>query len=223
MPTRPERGSRVSTPAAPAGAGAVPGARREPRAEARARLVAAAERLVERGEPFSMISIERLTSEADMPRTRFYNYFDDRHELLVLWLERAKADVLAAARGWWALTAAPTKPELEAIFRTLLEAHRRHRHLFAAVSEAMATDERTEGELGELMRLVIAGLQAHIERGQRAGWIDAALLAPESAAWIAWGWERNASLIADPADAAGFERSLRGLTDFVWAALYRDG
>lgn len=194
---------------------------RAPRTEARARLVAAAERLVERGEPFSTISIERLTGEAGMPRTRFYNYFDDRHELLVVWLERAKADVLTAARAWWDLTAAPTKPELEVIFRTLLRAHRRHRHLFAAISEAMATDERTESELGELMRLVVTELQAHIERGQRDGWIDATLLAPESAAWIAWGWERNASLIADPADAAGFERSLRGFTDFVWAALYR--
>lgn len=196
-------------------------ARREPRQAARARLLEAAEHLVDGDKlPFSEISIDRLTREVGMPRTRFYNYFDDKNELLLAWLEQGEVQTAAAARRWCELTAKPTRDELEDILRTMLEVHRRHRAMFGAVSETVMTDPDLSIAFQQIVRVVIDGLREHIMRGQDQGWVDPTLPPHETAAWLVWGWERNAAVYSDSADPTGFEQSLRGFTDFVWSGIY---
>jgi TetR/AcrR family transcriptional regulator, ethionamide resistance regulator len=194
---------------------------RESRPEARIRLVAIAERLVDEGLAFSGISVERLTREAGMPRTRFYNYFDDKVDLLLAWFDSARPEIEQAAAKWSALTRVNSEQQLHAVLRELLEAHRGRRSLFAAMSEGGPTDPRLQAAYDELLRTIAAGLREHIERGQREGWADPGLLSAGTADWLVWGWDRNASMVSDWAAEPELAQSLNGFTSFVWGALYR--
>lgn len=194
---------------------------RELRAQARVRLIAIAERLVDGGLAFSAISVERLTREAGMPRTRFYSYFDDKADLLLAWFDSARPEIEHAAAKWSGLERITSKQQLHSALRELLEAHRVRRSLFAAMSEGGPADPRVQAAYEELLSTVAAGLRGHIERGQREGWIDSGLLSAGTADWLIWGWERNASMVSDGAGEAEFTRSLDGFTSFVWGALYR--
>jgi TetR/AcrR family transcriptional regulator, ethionamide resistance regulator len=196
---------------------------RELRSQARVRLIAIAERLVDGGLAFSAISVERLTREAGMPRTRFYNYFDDKADLLLAWFDSARPEIERAAAKWSALSPVTSKQQLQDVLRDLVQAHRARRSLFAAMSEGGPTDPRVQAASEELLRAIATGLREHIERGQREGWVDPGLLSAGTADWLVWGWERNASMVSDGATAADFARSLDGFTSFVWGALYRRG
>jgi TetR/AcrR family transcriptional regulator, ethionamide resistance regulator len=194
---------------------------REPRSQARVRLIAITERLVDTGLVFSAISVERLTREAGMPRTRFYSYFDDKADLLLAWFDLARPEVEDAAARWSTLARVTSRAELRKVLRELLEVHRARRSLFAAMSEGGPTEPRLQSAYEELMQTIAAGLREHIERGQREGWVDAGLLSGRTADWLIWGWERNASMVSDRADEIEFARSLDGFTSFVWGVLYR--
>jgi AcrR family transcriptional regulator len=191
------------------------------RAQARVRLVAITEQLVDAGLAFSAISVERLTREAGMPRTRFYTYFDDKADLLLAWFDAGRPEIEDAAAKWTSLTPVTSKEQLRLVLSELLEAHRVRRSLFAAMSEGGPTDPRLQSAYEELLRVVSSGLRKHIERGQREGWIVSGLLSAATAEWLVWGWERNASMVSDGADEAEFARSLDGFTSFVWGVLYR--
>ena len=194
---------------------------REPRSQARARLIALTERLVDAGLVFSAISVERLTREAGMPRTRFYNYFDDKADLLLAWFDVARPEIEHAAAGWSGLARVTSREQLRDVLRELLEVHRARRSLFAAMSEGGTTDPLLQSAYEELLQTIAAGLREHIERGQREGWVDSGLLSGGTADWLIWGWERNASMVSDRAGDIEFARSLDGFTSFVWGVLYR--
>jgi AcrR family transcriptional regulator len=199
----------------------VPAPSRELRAQARVRLIAIAERLVDEGLAFSAISVDRLTREAGMPRTRFYNYFDDRADLLLAWFDAARPEIEHAAAKWSGLAGVTSEQQLRVVLRELVDAHQARRSLFAAMSEGGPTDPRLQAAYEDLLRTIAAGLRQHIERGQQEGWIDPGLLGPGTAEWLVWGWERNASMVSDRAGEAEFAKSLDGFTSFVWGALYR--
>jgi TetR/AcrR family transcriptional regulator, ethionamide resistance regulator len=198
-----------------------PAASREPRSEARVRLIAITEQLVDAGLAFSAISVERLTREAGMPRTRFYNYFDDKSDLLLAWLELARPDIERAADRWTGLARVTAKDQVRDAVRELLDIHRIRRSLFAAMSEDAPADARLQAAYQDLLRTLAVKLSEHIERGQREGWIDPGLLSDGTADWLIWGWERNASMVSDTAEEAEFTKSLDGFTSFVWGALYK--
>ncbi|WP_293040198.1 TetR/AcrR family transcriptional regulator [Mycobacterium sp.] len=194
---------------------------RELRAQARVRLIAIAERLVDTGLAYSTISVERLTREAGMPRTRFYSYFDDKADLLLAWFDSARPEIEDATAKWSGLQRVNSNQQLRSVLRELLDAHRVRRSLFAAMSEGAPTDPRLQSAYEQLLQTIALALREHIERGQREGWIDPGLLSAGTADWLIWGWERNASMVSDWATDAEIARSLDGFTSFVWGALYR--
>jgi TetR/AcrR family transcriptional regulator, ethionamide resistance regulator len=194
---------------------------RESRSQARGRLIAIAEQLVDAGTAFSTISVDRLTRKAGMPRTRFYNYFDDKADLLLAWFELARADIERAADSWFGLARVTAKEQLRQVLRELLDVHRVRRSLFAAMSEGAPADARLRAAYDELLRVVALGLSEHIRRGQREGWVEPGLLSEGTADWLVWGWDRNASMVSDAADRIEFARSLDGFTSFVWGVLYK--
>lgn len=156
-----------------------------------------------------------------MPRTRFYNYFDDKADLLLAWFDVARPEIEHAAAGWSGLARVTSREQLRDVLRELLEVHRARRSLFAAMSEGGTTDPLLQSAYEELLQTIAAGLREHIERGQREGWVDSGLLSGGTADWLIWGWERNASMVSDRAGDIEFARSLDGFTSFVWGVLYR--
>ena len=73
------------------------------RDEIEAKLLAAVENLLESGESFTEISVERLVKEADISRSTFYVHYNDKGHLLERLTEDVIADFLEAASGWWDL------------------------------------------------------------------------------------------------------------------------
>ena len=67
----------------------------------------------------------------------------------------------------------------------------------------------------------IAGLRAHIRRGQSAGFVDPALLAAETAAWLTWMAERGFHQLVRGASDAQVERLVDAYARIVWNTLYR--
>ena len=66
----------------------------------------------------------------------------------------------------------------------------------------------------------IAGLREHIERGQREGFVDPTLLAPETAAWLGWMIERGLRDVVGPAPESEVDALVAAHADVVWHTLY---
>src|SRR5215213_1715600 len=75
--------------------------RAERRDEIRRRLLAVVENLLDKGENFTEVSVERLVSEAGISRSTFYVYFEDKGDLLLGWFNDITAELANAAGAWW--------------------------------------------------------------------------------------------------------------------------
>ena len=68
----------------------------------RAKMLAAVETLLEEGETFTELSVERIVAEANISRSTFYVYFEDKGHLLRALTEDLLELMVAAGREWWA-------------------------------------------------------------------------------------------------------------------------
>ena len=89
----------------------------------------------------------------------------------------------------------------------------------AAVYDAALFDRALNIGLQEVVRRTADGLARHIERGQRGAWIDPALLASETASWLAWMIQRGQQRLR-AADDAEFGREVDAHVGIVWRVLY---
>jgi AcrR family transcriptional regulator len=196
---------------------------RVPRSDRRAavgnRLLVAAERMLAEGEPYAEISVERLSREAHLTRTTFYVYFEDKADLLHAWLEAIEAEIGTGSTGWWELTRDLQRTDLRTVLHRILSAYRPHLHLMAAVYDAALFDRALDLGLQAIVQRAADGLQRHIERGQREGWIDPHLMPTETASWLAWMMQRAQRRLRS-ADDTDFEREVDAYTDIMWNVLY---
>lgn len=203
----------------PPGTSAARADRAQRRAAIGDRLLIAAEKLLAAGEPYAAISVERISREAQLTRTTFYVYFEDKADLLHAWLETIDAEIESATVGWWEIDAGVDREQLRAVLGRILSTYSPHAHLMSAVYDAALFDRALDIGLQEVVRRTANGLQQHIERGQRHGWIDSGLLPAETAAWLAWMIQRG-QLRLRSADEAELERELDAYTAIVWRTLY---
>jgi AcrR family transcriptional regulator len=201
----PSRGSRPS--------------RTDRRAAIGERLLVAAERMLADGEPYAEISVERLSRKAELTRTTFYVYFEDKADLLHSWLERIEADIGIGVTGWWELSENVEWDDLRAVLHRILSTYRPHLHLMSAVYDAALFDRALDLGLQAIVRRTSDGLRRHIEHGQQQGWVDPALLPAETAAWLAWMIQRGQRRLTT-ADDQQFEREVDAYTDIFWNVLY---
>ena len=66
------------------------------RAQIRHRLLEVVEDLLDKGESYTELSVERLVSEAGISRSTFYVYFEDKGDLLRGWFEDIEAELAEA-------------------------------------------------------------------------------------------------------------------------------
>jgi AcrR family transcriptional regulator len=180
----------------------------------------AVEELLDAGESYSDLSVERLIKAVDVSRSTFYTYFDDKSALLQAMGENVTLDLAAAGASWFELPATATKPELADALRTLFHTYRRHQSVLRAITEAAAYDGRIRELYQALVDRAAVGLCAHIESDQRAGTVAGGLDPALTATWLVWMLERGLYQVVAPAEEAEVERLLSSLTDLVWRALY---
>ncbi|EHN10623.1 Transcriptional regulator TetR family [Patulibacter medicamentivorans] len=196
------------------------GSRADRRQEIRGKLLAVVERLLEDGESFTEISVERMVSEAGVSRSTFYVYFEDKGDLLTAWFEEIRAEVTEAADSWWALTAEATRDDVRAALDRIVKTYRPHTTLMAAVYDAAAYDANVRELVTEMMDSNVAGLRKHIKAGQKAGFVDDSLLPAQTAGWLTWMAERGLHQLVRTATPAELDKLIDAYTDIVWNTLY---
>ena len=82
------------------------------REEIALRLFAAAERLLDEGTSFASISVEQLITGAEIARSTFYVYFEDKGALVLELADRVTRQVGEAASAWFKLQPGATRDDL---------------------------------------------------------------------------------------------------------------
>jgi AcrR family transcriptional regulator len=196
------------------------GNRAQRRDDVRRRLLTVVEELLKGGESYAEISVERLVSEAQLSRSTFYVYFEDKGELLRAWLDDITGELDAIAKRWWSLDADAQREDLHDALGAIVATYRPHTSLMAAAFDAAAYDPAVRESVMELIGHNSAGLRKHIRTGQRDGFIDPTLPPNEVALWLTWMAERGLHQLVRGADDATFAKVLEGYTAIIWNTLY---
>jgi len=194
---------------------------REERRELLARhFVQAVEPLLEAGESYADISVERLITAVDISRSTFYVYFDDKGDLLRAMAEDVTRDLAEAGASWFEMPTDASKSDLRQALRPLFDTYRRHHTLLGAITEAASYDPRVREQHLTLVNEAVTGLQGHIKTQQRAGAAAPELDALRTAKWLTWMHERGLYQMVATASAAETRRLLDAMADLVWRTLY---
>lgn len=190
------------------------------RDEIRAKLLEVIEQLLADGASFTEISIERLVSEANISRSTFYVYFEDKGDLLRGWFRDINSIITDAAQDWWSIDKDATWERLRAAQGRIFEAYRPHVPLMEATNDTAAYDPVVREALEAEMQRNVAGLRKHIRIGQQEGFIDPGLQPHETAEWLARMAERGLHKLVRGASDEEFERLIDAYTDIIWNTLY---
>lgn len=194
------------------------------RASRRAALVAkmmtVVEELIEAGESFAEVSVERLITGAGISRTTFYVYFEDKGVLLLALAEDVVTQLVGAAEVWWSLPPGAEEADLERALGGIMDVYRRHQRIWGALVDASAYDPNVRESFRGIVEQAADGLAAYIRRGQKEGHLRAGLDPDRTAAWLTWMTERGLYQRLPGASDAELKKLLRAQTDIVWFTLY---
>jgi AcrR family transcriptional regulator len=156
------------------------GSRQERRAAVEQRVLAATRALLAQGELFGDLSIDQLAREAGISRTAFYDYFEDKRELLMRLVSEAAAPILQEADEL--VGGRPSGPtEIPFTIRAAMSFARNNGPVFRATVEASAYDPViAKFWRGQVLGRFIDAIEERIRRQRRAG--KALPIAPRPAA-----------------------------------------
>src|SRR6516165_1338371 len=143
--------------------------RAERREEIARRLFVVVEGLLADGSAFSEISVEQLITEAEIARSTFYVYFEDKGALMVELMDRVTQEIGGAAGDWFSLPPNGTRADLRQALGKLADAYRRHGRMLSAVIEAAAYDPRVRDEYRAVMQRRFQDMNDSFVPQQRAG------------------------------------------------------
>jgi TetR/AcrR family transcriptional regulator, ethionamide resistance regulator len=133
---------------------------RVPRAEARARILAATERLLA-GRRFRDLTVDAVMAEARLARTVFYRHFDGLPGVVLGMLDEMLARVVAEA--------APEETSLRRMLAGLVDTVFAHRALLRAFYEAAHHDDEVEAAVRDFEARSLAATVALFRQGQANG------------------------------------------------------
>lgn len=184
-------------------------------------VAAAVERLLEGGERFTTIPVQRIADESGIARSTFYRYFPDKSTLLIKVAAVATSEQLSAGVAWLDSDAA-TLGEMADAFAVLVASHREHASVVRALNEVAGYDEGVAEFWRERIESSARRLHRFIEDGQAGGTVNPALDPEMTAELLAWGVERLVTqhVLSRPAseDPALAER----LAGTAWSTLGLD-
>ena len=149
------------------------------RAVAVAQVLAATERLLVEGVPFTELGVQRIAGEAGIARSTFYLHFRDKTELLVRLAGSLKDELFGLGEDW-----RPTGPGggpdgLTALYERMIRYYRDHGAVLAAITETAGYDpevrEYWTEEIGRFAERAVARLTEEQKAGRLAPDVDPAL------------------------------------------------
>jgi AcrR family transcriptional regulator len=179
----------------------------------------AAEDAIESGR-FADLSVEGLAKRAGISRSKFYVYFQDRDDLIREWFSEVRASLEEAQEPWWELDETATKDDLRGVLADTVAAYQPFSTLMAAVYDEALYNPVIREEVDIVIEESTSRLAKHIRRGQREGFIQAALLPTETAAWLTWMAERTQHGMEPRPGRRLLDRHIDTYTEIVWSSLY---
>ncbi len=168
--------SRPRTTSAPAGAlssGKTPRRRRKPEA-AESEILDAAARFL-REHPFRDMTVDNMMAATGLSRPSFYEYFRDRHHLIIKLIERFGPLTYTVGERWLSGGDSGNEP-IEALregVQKLVELYSRRGYLLRALADAASNDKLVESAYREMTGRNIEATAARIRVGIRNGAIEA--------------------------------------------------
>jgi AcrR family transcriptional regulator len=179
------------------------------------------EQLLGEGESFTGISVERLVEAVGISRSTFYVYFEDKGDLLRVWLSGVRAELSEAVTGWWRLDGSSTREDLHAVLTHVVGVYQPHMPLMSTLFDAAVYDPSIRALTSEMMAANVASLRKHIQLGQKRGFIEPTLNAEEVATWLVAMEERAFHTFMRNATGTGLSRHVDAYTAIIWNALYQ--
>lgn len=171
--------------------------------------------LLEAGEQYSDISVERLITAVGVSRSTFYSYFSDKAALLAAMAEDVTIDLAEAGATWFELGEPDGVEAVRVALRPLLATYREHRQILRSITDAASYDAGIRELHQALVARATAGLGEHLVALGRAD-----LDVERTAQWLVWMLERGLYQLVAEASAAESERQLDAVAELVWRALY---
>ncbi len=185
------------------------------------RLLDALERMLQKGESFTSVSVERLSREAGISRATFYLYFRDKSDLIRRLMNRIEDEVVAAGGMWFLRAEDAGYEDLRGALRRFLDVYRKHRAILQAAAETAAYDDgvdevyqhmigRFREESRNAVNRIIAHRRAHAEMPQ---------MLPDVLSWsVDYCYVKFGASMSD--DEA--EKLIDALTHTVWCAIFEE-
>jgi AcrR family transcriptional regulator len=191
------------------------------RAAAEAQVLAATERLLVEGVPFTELGVQRIAAAAGIARSTFYLHFRDKTELLVRLAGSLKDELFDLGEDWRPSGPGVGPDGLATLFERMIGYYRDHRAVLAAITETAGYDAEVRefwtGEVRRFAERAVVRLREEQDAGRLGADVD-----PVLAGWtLAVG---GAAVIArhvaggDPDDDAAVAREL-ALSQ--WYGVYR--
>ncbi len=102
--------------------------------------MAAMERLLEKGQRFSSVTVEQLTQEAGLARATFYLHFRDKSELVVRLMSHVTEELIASTGNWLGNSEVARRKDLQQAMFFVVHTFKKHQAILAAVSDTASHD-----------------------------------------------------------------------------------
>lgn len=175
--------------------------------------------LLEEGEGFTGLGVQRIADRAGIARSTFYVHFPDKTVLLMRATEQATAALFSGAEAWVGGREAGFA-ELRATLESILEQHRRHASVLLALTEVAAYEPEVAAFWRERVQVFVDLVRDRLEAERAAGRVPADVECAALAAWMVWGVERTVfQHVAGGGDPAQDARLARGMAQGIWAGM----
>src|SRR5215470_11476596 len=185
-------------------------------AASEAQLMAAVERLVDSGESFTEISVQRIIDEAHVSRATFYAHFRGKADVLVRLAERLRESLLELARQWDPGAGEDGADRYTRFFEQVIAHNRTHRGVINAVGELASYDP----DVRDFYTAGLEGFDEHVLRTllaeQDAGSTPVDVDAVAASRVIVWGGAQAIAHHISVDDGSGDASLARELGRIWW-------
>jgi AcrR family transcriptional regulator len=190
-------------------------------AATRAQVIRTLGRLLDSGEAFSEISVQRILEEAGVSRATFYAHFHSKSDVLVRLTDELRESLLALARQWDPGTGEDGADRFARFFEEVITIHRAHQGVLTAVREAASY----EAAVGDFYAANLEGFDETVLRilrsEQAVGATPADVDAPAASRIIVWGGAQAIAQHIAVDDGSGDAMFARELARIWWHGAFR--
>jgi AcrR family transcriptional regulator len=190
-------------------------------AATQAQVMSTLERLLDSGEAFSDISVQRLLEEAGVSRATFYAHFQSKSDVLVRLTDGLRESLLSLARQWDPAAGEDGADRFARFFEDVIRIHRAHQGVITAVREAASYDSTASDFYSANLEGFEETTLRTILSEQAAGSTTADVDAVSASRIIAWGGAQAIAHHIQVDDGSRDAVFARELAQIWWYGAYR--